>query len=287
MSASPKKTYIMSSTTDRKILIISLLVFILVLPVYVYMLKGNLDFPTEVSIWQFNFRMYAVFIMLGIGVGAYLFNYYKAQEKDLKQVDTLDALLWIIIPAIVGGRIWHLITDFAIYKDNLIEMFYIWNGGLGIFGGIIAGLLGAYLYSKKIKVNLIKGLSLLAVFLPIGQVIGRFGNFANKELYGFETDLPWGLYIEATGKSYHPSFLYEKIGMFALFILMFMLFTKRGIKEYFIPLYIGGYGLVRFIVDFFRTEPEVIFGFTVGQVASIAMVLIAVLYFVKLRQLSK
>ena len=277
----------MSSTTDRKILKIAILSFIIIFPVYLLLLRSHLNLPTDISVGPLNVRTYAIFILLGISLSAYLFNIYKDKEKSLKNVDVLDALLWIIIPAIIGGRIWHLITDFSIYKDNLIEMLYIWNGGMGIFGGIIGGFFGAYIYSKKNKADLRKGLSLLAVFLPIGQVIGRFGNFANKELYGFETNVPWGMVLSENGKIYHPTFMYEQIGMFVLFLLMFWQFSKRGISEIFIPLYLGGYGVVRFSVDFFRTEPEILFGFTVAQHTSIVMILIAVLYFAKLRQLSK
>lgn len=249
---------------------------------YLFVLRGAISLPRTLQLGSIEIYLYSVFILTGIGLSAFLFDKNKQGHIQLKQIDTVDALVWIIIPSMIGARMWHVMTDFYLYRDNLIEIVYLWNGGLGIFGGLIGGFSGAYFYARKQKVSLQKSLSLLAVFLPLGQIIGRFGNLTNRELYGPETSLPWGLYLHELGKSFHPAFTYEQVGNLVLFAVLYFLYKKHGLTKILIPVYLMGYGIVRFAVDFFRTEPRVLGYFTFAQLVSVLLVLLTGWYLAKL-----
>lgn len=263
ISSFPRKRE--SILSQISILVLAFVVVVL----YTYGLRGQINFPREFVIGPVTIHLYALSLLTGIGVVAYLFNREKSKYKELRKVDTLNALAVILVFAIIGARLWHVVTDFYLYQENPIEIFYIWNGGLGIFGGIIGGVFGAWLYSRTVKTDLLLGIALVSVFLPLGQAIGRFGNFFNQELYGASTELPWGIYIRDLGQFYHPTFLYEQIGMAVLFGLMIFLYKKFSLRKELTLVYLAGYSFVRFFVDFYRLEPEVLFGLTVAQVFSI------------------
>lgn len=275
----------MNSTINQRLPRLVFLLTLIITPFYVLSLRGIINFPASINLGFAEVQFYSIFILTGVLVSAYLFDRQKQTYPAIKSLDTIEALLWIFVPAVLGARIWHVITDFDLYQDNLIESLYVWNGGLGIFGAILGGVMGAYLFSMKDKTDLQKGLALLAVFLPLGQVIGRFGNFANRELYGSVTNLPWGLYLGESGSYVHPTFAYEQVGNLLLFYILYFYYRKCGLKAQLIPLYLIGYSIVRFITDFYRTEQKVFLNLTVAQITSILLVLLASLYFVKLRSI--
>ena len=277
----------MNSIIDkRKVLLFTFLV-LAIIPIYLIFLRGYFNFPKSLNLAFVEIQFYSLFILSGIALVSYLFDKEKSKYKELKNIDTTTALMWILIGALIGSRLWHVVTDFHLYTENLIEMLHIWNGGLGIFGGIIGGFVGAYYYRKSIKTDFVKALSLLAVYLPLGQVIGRFGNFSNKELYGRETDLPWRFYIEEFGKIFHPTFAYEQIGDLIVFIFLYFWYKKFGLSKDLIIIYLAGYAIVRFLVDFSRLEDRVFMDFTVAQLTSLVLILLAGVYFAKLRQIKR
>ncbi len=260
------------------------IVVAVVTAIYFFMLRGEIPFPKSVSLGFLDIHLYGVFILSGVCIVSFLFDREKQKYPELKKVDTVDALLWILIPAIIFARLWHVATDFFLYTDNIQEIFFIWNGGLGIFGGLIGGLAGAYFYAKKNSIDLVKALSLVAVFLPLGQVIGRFGNFANRELYGNKTDLPWGLFLEEYKKSFHPTFAYEQVGNFLLFLILFSLYRKLGLSRKWISIYLLGYSVVRFCVDAFRKEPRIWMNMTVAQIICLVLVFVNIIYLIKVKK---
>lgn len=276
----------MSSITKRESSII-LILSISIIPLYLLALRGVVTFPQELSLGFIAINFYSVFLLLGIYLSAYLFDKEKPKYKEIKGINTYDALLWIIIPAIVFARLWHVVTDYELYSQDLLAIFSVWNGGLGIFGGIVGGILGAKMYCARLKVKLLPALALTSVFLPLGQVIGRFGNFFNRELYGFETDLPWGFYLSEIGRSFHPSFAYEQVGNLILFFFLLIIYRKNNLKSNLIGIYLFGYSIVRFLTDFSRTEERILWNLTTAQIVSAMIVLIVGAYFVKLRLIKK
>ncbi|HRO65271.1 MAG TPA: prolipoprotein diacylglyceryl transferase, partial [Candidatus Dojkabacteria bacterium] len=246
-----------NSTIDKRNVILFTILVLLIVPIYWIFLRGYFDFPKGLNLYFIEVQFYSLVILGGISIVSYLFDKEKSKYKELRSIDTTTALMWILIGALVGARLWHVVTDYQLYTENPIEILHLWNGGLGIFGGIIGGFVGAYYYRKSIKTNFLKALSLLAVYLPLGQVIGRFGNFSNKELYGRETNLPWGFYIEEFGKSFYPTFAYEQIGNLIVFIFIYFWYKKFGLSKDLIIIYLAGYATVRFLVDFSRLEDRV------------------------------
>lgn len=276
----------MSSITKKEASVI-LILLLLTIPLYVLALRGVITFPQGFSFGIISINFYSIFLLLGIYLSAFLFDKHKTNSKETKEINTYDALLWVIIPAIIFARIWHVVTDFELYSGDLLGAFRIWEGGLGIFGGIIGGILGAKFYTTRLRVKLLPSLALIAVFMPLGQVIGRFGNFFNRELYGYETDLPWGFYISESNKTFHPSFAYEQLGNLFLFFLLMLIYRKKGLKNYLLGIYLCGYSVVRFFTDFFRIEERILWNLTTAQIVSALMILIVGAYFVKLRLIRK
>ena len=277
----------MSSTINRlKVPLFTILV-LSIIPIYLILLNGYVGFPKSINVGVIEIQLYSFFVLGGITLVAHLFDKEKSRYKTLIGIDTTTALMWIMIGALLGARLWHVVTDSQLYAENPIEMLYIWNGGLGIFGGILGGFIGAYYYKKSIKTDFVKALALLAVYLPLGQVIGRFGNFSNKELYGRETSLPWGFYIDELGKSFHPTFAYEQVGNLLVFVVLYYWYKKFGLSKDLIFIYLSGYAIVRFIVDFFRLEDRVFMNYTVAQLTSLVLILLAGVYFAKLRQIKR
>jgi len=159
-------------------------------------------------------RAYAAFILLGVVLSVYLGERrWVARGGDKGVIADMAATA---VPAgLVGARLYHVITSPAKYLDDPIEALYVWHGGLGIWGGIAGGCLGAWLVLRKRGISFLAVADTVAPFLAVAQAIGRIGNYFNQELYGKPTDLPWALEIDAEhapggiAGTFHPTFLYE------------------------------------------------------------------------------
>ncbi len=209
------------------------------------------------------FHVYGLLIGIAVLLALEIAKYF-ANGTSYK-LDIEGAFYWMIIPAVIGARVYHVITDWHLYSNaSLISIFAVWQGGLGIFGAIAGGIVGLFAYiclhqKKEERISFASYFFSLADFfiigIPLGQAVGRFGNYFNKELYGLETSLPWGVFID--GKKYHPLFLYESILSFLLFLfLAFLMRTKKlrvGKGQYF-ALFLVGYGSIRFWLEFLRLE---------------------------------
>lgn len=203
-------------------------------------------------------------------------------EKHVKDTTALWGLvLWAIVGGLVGARLYHVIDFWQYYSPNPLQILFIWQGGLGILGALVGGFAAAILYLKSKKQRLGYWLNLIAVFLPLGQSIGRWANYFNQELYGLPTTLPWGIFIAperraagfSTYEYFHPLFLYESILCLALFTYLYISYKNNVIKNT-LALYLIGYGLIRFLLEFFRINPWQTAGFNVAQVVAVAMIVI-------------
>ena len=188
-------------------------------------------------------RFYGVIIAFGFLL-AVLFGGRAAYKWKLSLDKMVDVLIWGTIGGIIGARLYYVVFQWDSYKDNLLSIFKIWEGGLAIYGGIIGGLLAAYFVCKKVDLSFVKLLDLTAMSLLIGQGIGRWGNFTNQEAFGINTTLPWGMtsdkvqaYIEANQYNLskngisivatdpvHPTFLYESIWCLFGFLVLFIIY---------------------------------------------------------------
>lgn len=212
------------------------------------------------------FHLYGFLIGVGVvaGIGA-----ATIQAKHFHVDPTIieNCLFWIAIPAILGARIYHLSTDWNLYShSSFFSLISIWNGGLGYFGALIGGVTGLALYSRTYqykKKELRKTrtftffllLDLLSLGAPLAQMIGRFGNYFNQELYGLPTSYPWGIIIH--GEKYHPLFAYEALGNFVIFMLVNWLAWKKYFalgKGQYAFVYVSLYAVLRFWLEFLRIE---------------------------------
>jgi phosphatidylglycerol:prolipoprotein diacylglycerol transferase len=250
------------------------IIFVLLI-FFLLALKGVIYLPPAVQVGPLNLHFYSIAILSGIFASAFLVNKYKKKHRELDALDIEEALFWVVIPGIIFARIWYVIIFANVYLQQPLHALYIWEGGLSIYGAYVGGILGAYFYTKKINVSLLKTLELAFVFIPIAQILGRFGNFLNQELYGPVTNLPWSMYVRETKTYNHPAFLYEQVGNAIIFWILFKYYQRNGLKNdgKIIAMYLTLYGIVRFIVDIFRNDAREIAGLTIAQVISIFMVL--------------
>jgi prolipoprotein diacylglyceryl transferase len=176
------------------------------------------------GVWYVGFipiRAYALCIIAGIGV-AVMWTERRWQAWGGRREDVLDVAVWVVPFGLVGGRLYHVITDPEFYftaGQHPIRALYVWDGGLGIWGAVALGAVGAWIGCRRRGIRLPDFLDAVAPGLVVAQAIGRWGNWFNQELYGGPTTLPWALEIDPAHRPpatpdiglYHPTFLYESL----------------------------------------------------------------------------
>ena len=209
--------------------------------------------PRSIDIGSLSIQFYGIIIACGLLL-AVLYGCKRCKEFGFSADDLTDGVLWIVPLAIFCARLYYCAFAWDSYKNNPISIFYIWNGGLAIYGGVIGAALGVILFSKLKKIKVGAVLDLVAIGFLIGQAMGRWGNFMNAEAHGIKTDLIWGMSINGTGP-YHPTFLYESLwNIIGFAVLTFVLYR---FKQYDGQIYYLGaayYGLGRFMIEGLRTD---------------------------------
>jgi prolipoprotein diacylglyceryl transferase len=229
-------------------------------------------------------RAYGLMIGLGVIAGIELASRrWKAAGGDPN--DMWSIAVWAVPAGLIGARLYHVATDWKTYfgaGGRPIEALYIWQGGLGIPGGIALGVaVGVFVgYRKGIRLPL--GLDAVAPALPLAQAIGRIGNYFNQEVFGRPTTLPWGLEIDPVHRparyineaTFHPTFLYEGLWNLALVGLLILLGRKRVLRPgNLFVLYVGGYGLGRLWVEALRSDSaSLIFGIRINTWMSLLLI---------------
>jgi prolipoprotein diacylglyceryl transferase len=261
------------------------------------------------AVWQLGpipIRAYALSIVLGIVVASVVTE-YRLRRRGVAPWVVLDIAVWAVPFGIVGARLYHVITSPQPYfgdGGDPVKAFYIWEGGLGIWGAVAGGAVGAWLAARQFGIPLTVVADALAPGLPLAQAVGRFGNWFNNELYGGQTTLPWGLEIhrmdpdrpghaalDAEGKPellpglYHPTFAYEalwNVGVAALVFLVDRRF-KLGRGRAF-ALYVMGYTAGRFWIELMRTDTaNEFFGVRLNVWTATLVFLGALAYFLRAR----
>jgi prolipoprotein diacylglyceryl transferase len=237
-------------------------------------------------------RAYAICILLGIFAGYWLGRKRWVARGGSAEV-LADVIMWAVPFGLVGARIYHVITDAELYfgeGKHPIDALKIWHGGLGIWGAVAFGALGAWIACRRHKVPFLAVADAMAPGIALAQVIGRFGNYFNQELFGKPTDRPWGLEIAPEHRpagymdfaTFHPTFLYEAIwnlGVIALVILVDRRF-KLGHGRAF-ALYVAGYTLGRAWIENLRIDTVNEFaGLRLNVWVSMVMFVLAVAYFI-------
>ncbi|MBP3305840.1 MAG: prolipoprotein diacylglyceryl transferase [Oscillospiraceae bacterium] len=220
------------------------------------------------SIGPLSFHYYGIIIAAGLLL-AVLYAWKRCREFGIRQDDITDGVLWIVPLAIVCARLYYCIFKWEDYAADPVSILYIWNGGLAIYGGVIGAAIGVVMHCKIKHIKLPALLDLVALGFLIGQCIGRWGNFFNREAFGAETDsfLRMGLYNTATGlvEYHHPTFLYESLWNLVGFILLHFLSKKRRYDGQIALGYVAWYGLGRAVIEGLRTDSLYLGNFRVSQ----------------------
>ncbi len=245
-----------------------------------------------ISIGNINIYWYSVLIIIGIIIG-YILVKKEAKRQNIDNKFLENLIFYMVIIGIIGARLYYVIFNYQNF-DSLLSIFAIYEGGLAIYGGIIAAIIFIYFYSKKYKQNFLQLLDLFAPSLILAQAIGRWGNFFNHEAYGgivsyeFLTNLHLPNFIienmYINGNYHHPTFLYESIFCLIGFIIMMVFRYKKNTKIGTLTItYLIYYGIIRFFIEGLRTDSLYFLGFRISQIVSIIFILIGILILVKRR----
>ena len=250
------------------------------------------------SIGSFTIYWYSVLIMIGVLIG-YYFSIKEAEKNGLKKKFISDLVFYLVIIALIGARAYYVIFNFSVFKDNLIDIFKIWEGGIAIYGAIISSIIFIIIYSKKKEKNPLLVLDTLVPYLALGQAIGRWGNFFNSEAHGGITTLSHlqnlhlpefiikGMHIN--GNYYIPTFLYESVLCFIIFIILLIIRKKDKYKHKGLlsSIYFILYGIGRFFIEGLRTDSLYFLGLRISQIVSIILILIGIINLIKIKVGSK
>jgi phosphatidylglycerol---prolipoprotein diacylglyceryl transferase len=253
--------------------------------------------PVIFEVGPFALRWYGLFIALGIATATWL-TVRELNRRGYDGAMALDALFFIVPLGFIGARAYHVITDYDLYDGNphsfFPGVFEVWNGGLGIYGGVIGGFLGLLIFARLRGISALAFADAVAPGLVLAQAIGRFGNYFNQELFGRPSDLPWAIEITPENRppqfndaaSFHPTFLYESI--WDVLVCLILLFVARRFAnslkngDIFL-LYVCLYSVGRFFVETLRVDPAFLIGDFRGNlfVASVLALTFALILFLR------
>ena len=237
------------------------------------------DPARNLSIGPLSIHMYGLVIALGL-VLAVLYGCKRGKDFGISADDITDGVLWIVPFAILCARLYYCVFTWETYADNPISILYIWQGGLAIYGGVLGAIVGVAVFCHFKKIKLPALLDLVALGFLIGQSIGRWGNFFNREAFGAATEsfFRMGLYNTVTGawEYYHPTFLYESLWNAVGFAGLHFLSKKRKYDGQIALGYVAWYGLGRAFIEGLRVDSLYWGPFRVSQVLAAVSCLAAV-----------
>jgi phosphatidylglycerol:prolipoprotein diacylglycerol transferase len=235
--------------------------------------------PRTLDLFGLSIHFYGLIIACGLMLAVW-YGCKRCNQFGFSVDDLTDGVLCIVPFAILCARLYYCIFDWASYKDNPISVLYIWNGGLAIYGGVIGAAIGVIVFSKVKKIKIGAVLDIVALGFLIGQSIGRWGNFFNREAFGAATDsfMKMGLFnwITQSWEYYHPTFLYESLWNAAGFALLHFLSKKRQYDGQIALGYAAWYGLGRTFIEGLRVDSLYWGDFRVSQLLAAVSCFVAV-----------
>lgn len=253
---------------------------------------------------------YGVLIVGGIILGAYTVT-FEIERRGLDPEHVWGGLTWAVVLAVIGARLYHILTpppsmcaSLGIctaldYLKDPMRLIDFRAGGLGIYGAIVGGVLGIYLYGRRYKMDWLAYTDVGTYGLALGQFVGRWGNFFNQELYGRPTDLPWAVFIKyplagyAEYQTFHPTFLYESLWNFLTFLLLYTLahkFRDKLLRGELLGLYLIMYPLGRTLLETVRLDSATFLingqstGINIAMTLSASMVVLVTMFLLLRRQ---
>jgi phosphatidylglycerol:prolipoprotein diacylglycerol transferase len=227
--------------------------------------KFILDFKPYFVLFGWKFYWYGIIIALGFLL-AVIYAFKRAKQFGLNDDNIVDLLIYAVPIGVVGARLYYVVFYDWSFKgslwENIVRIVNIREGGLAIYGGVIFAFIGALIFSrvKKVKLGAVADISGLG--LLIGQAVGRWGNFVNREAFGYKTSVPWkmGLTNQYGTFYYHPAFLYESLWNVLGFILLHFYSKRRKFDGEVFIMYLGWYGLGRLYIEGLRQDSLFLFG---------------------------
>jgi phosphatidylglycerol:prolipoprotein diacylglycerol transferase len=251
--------------------------------------------PVGFQLGPLFIRFYGIILMLGAVAAAFVAE-REVRRRGMKGDLVWDALIWLLIGGIIGARLWHVFTPppsmvergitVQFYLTHPLDILTTWNGGLGLPGAVIGGLLALFLFCRRRKLDFLVWVDIAAPALALGQAIGRWGNYVNQELYGAPTNLPWKIFIAPQNRLpgletvayYHPLFLYESLWNFANFLLLMWLSRKHSARLFpgdIFLVYLIVYPFGRFMLEFLRLDPAMVGGININQTIMLVVGILA------------
>lgn len=244
-----------------------------------------------VKIGFLSIKWYSVLILSAFIIG-YILVIKRCRKIGIETSNITDICINTIIISLIGARIYYCLFNLDYYTSYPLDIFKVWEGGLAIHGGIIAGATYLIFATKKRNINLLEFLDIITPALVLGQAIGRWGNFFNQEAFGPATTLDTlknfhipkfvidGMYID--GAYHHPTFFYESIGCLIIFIILIIIRNNKHIKNGQVTgIYLIGYGIIRYFIESLRQDSLMLLNLKVAQIVSIIMFLIGLILLIK------
>ena len=265
------------------------------------MAEERLDFLASIrappgnilDIGPLSFNYYGLMIALGVLAGVEVAR-RRWEARGGEPDDVIRITMWVVPAGLIGARLYHVITDWKSYTDDPLGVLEIWNGGLGIPGGLLAGGATAIWLARQNTSDVSGFIAAVVPGVPVAQAIGRVGNWFNQEIVGRPTDVPWGLEVDEQYRpsgyeeftTFHPTFLYEGLLNLAIAGTLILLDGKKKVKPgQILPLWIALYGVARFAVESMRTDPaSLILDIRVNHWVSGAAVLVGGIWFALLNR---
>ncbi len=199
----------------------------------------------------------------------------EGKRVNISEDDLLNLAIVAIPSGLLCARLYYVVFNWSWYSNNLSEILNFRGGGMAIHGGLIGGLLAGFIYTKVKKIDFFKMADTVIIGMPLGQAIGRWGNYINGEAHGGPTDLPWGILVD--GVKVHPTFLYESIWNLGVFVFLWFFRTKKKYEGQIVLMYLGLYSVGRFFVEGLRTDSLMFGPLRMAQVISIITIIVCVI----------
>ena len=239
-------------------------------------------YPVLFQIGPITIRTYGVCVALAFFIGFFLI-YREALRKNIHPKKILDMELCILLSGIIGARVLHVLVNLGYYSANIMKIFFIWEGGLAFYGGLITAILASLVFMIVNRMDIFKTADLFAPYLALGHAIGRIGCFFNGCCYGMPSkhNVLSVIYPGLDNVPRYPIQLYAAGLLLLLFIFLKFLQEKNKFDGLIFILYIVLYGVIRFLLDFLRGDDLLyVFGFTVSQLISVFFIIVMTVTFI-------
>ena len=199
----------------------------------------------------------------------------EGKRVNISEDDILNLAIIAIPSGLLGARLYYVIFNWSWYSNHLSEILNFRGGGMAIHGALIGGILAGFIYTKAKKINFFKMADTVMIGIPLGQAIGRWGNYINGEAHGGPTNLPWGIMVD--GIKVHPTFLYESIWDLAIFIFLWYFRKHKKYEGQLAIYYLILYSVGRFFIEGLRTDSLMIGPLRMAQVISLVTIIVCVI----------